>query len=463
MTSVSRSRLLIFGNIYFVVYTIFACVFYKERIFLDGSYYFFHVVQSENFRVEHQRFILIISQLLAWIGVKLHLPLWSVMMLNSINPVLYLWTLFILCAVVLNDKAAGWSLLLLSVCGIYFIYFCPMYEVWYGGGLLIFFGALLYREFYRTTFQLIALGITSITLLFSYPLMIAGFLFFIFFSPADKRWLPISAYITFIISVAVWLLWKLLFISDYESGKISYPLSQLGNTLKSNFGSPNDILSLLKFLFSVYGEEMIMFIGTVVALVLRRDLFKAVLLFIFVSGFILLVNITQSQPWLHSNYFERMYLLLIPICTLPFLREIYSPSRMKIFFEIAFFGIIFLRGFLIVQHSSFYTKRIKNIFELVSKAQQQGGSKFYVDPEHYPGNAAMNEWSFPIETLLFSSLNNNSQSIIISLKEDIEQPEVASKLNDKTFHLRLNEVMNEAMLNQHYFHMKDGPTKKLED
>src|SRR5678815_178669 len=89
-----RKSLILFGTSYFIAYLIAAILFYKERIFLDVSYYLFHVVQSENFRVEHQRFILIPSQALAWLGVKLHLSLQTVILLNSINPVLYLWVLF---------------------------------------------------------------------------------------------------------------------------------------------------------------------------------------------------------------------------------------------------------------------------------------------------------------------------------------------------------------------------------
>src|SRR5215471_14955501 len=90
-------RLLTCALVYFVIYIAGAVYFFKERIFLDGAYYFFYVVNDENFRIEHQRYILIASQLLALFGVKLHLSLNTVMLLNSLNPALYLALLFSLC------------------------------------------------------------------------------------------------------------------------------------------------------------------------------------------------------------------------------------------------------------------------------------------------------------------------------------------------------------------------------
>ena len=107
-------RFIIVAFLCFAAYFTGAILFRQERIFLDGSYYFFHVVQSENFWVEHQRFILIASQLLAWIGVQLNLSLETVLLLNSLNPVIYLLLIFIVCVFVFKDKAAGWAVLLLG-------------------------------------------------------------------------------------------------------------------------------------------------------------------------------------------------------------------------------------------------------------------------------------------------------------------------------------------------------------
>lgn len=464
MSAPHRKRLLVFSAVYFVVYFIGAAVYFKERVFLDGAYYFFHVVQSQHFHVEHQRFILAPSQLLAWLGVRLHLPLQVVLMLNSLNPVLYFLVLFAVCFYVLKDEAACWTLLFLGVCGVYFLYFVPMYEVWYGGLLLILFSSMMNRQFYQHPYQLAWLGLVVLTLLFSYPLMIVGFAFFSIYHFLEIRKVPFKVVVFFIVLVIGWLTWKTLFISDYENGKISYPFSRIGITLQENFTPVSNIKSLFIFLISVYTESMVMLLAVVVVLLLRKAFGKAVLILAFVGGYILMINSTHSFPWNHTNYFERMYLLLIPLCMLPFIREIYIPSRHKRVMEFLFVLVILYRGLLIELHAIVYSDRIERIEEFIEIAQQQGGSKFFVNADEYPGDRALNEWSFPMETILFSSMKPGMQTVAISLKSDLEAREVDTLLNGQSFHLRLNEVFDDDWLNQQYFHLQHGayvPLQKL--
>lgn len=464
MIAPHRKRLLAFSAVYFVVYFIGAAVYFKERIFLDGAYYFFHVVQSQQFHVEHQRFILVPSQLLTWLGVRLHLPLQLVLMLNSLNPVLYFLLLFGVCFYVLKDEAGCWTLLFLGVCGVYFLYFVPMYEVWYGALLLVIFSSMMNRQFYQYPYQLVWLGLVVLTLLFSYPLMIIGFLFFTLYHFLEIRKIPVRVAVFFIVLVFGWLTWKTLFISDYENGKISYPFSRIGITLQENFTPISNIKALFVFLFTVYTESMVMLLIVVVMLLLRKAYDKVFLILAFSGGYILLINITHNFPWNHTNYFERMYLLLIPLGMIPFLREIYIPSRHKRVMEILFVLIILYRGLLIELHAIVYSDRMERIEEFIEMAHQQGGSKFSVNADEYPGDRALNEWSFPMETILFSSMENGNQTVAISLKSDLEAREVDTLLNGQNFHLRLNEVFNDDWLNQQYFHLQHGsyvPLQKL--
>lgn len=461
MNSLYKRRLPIIGSFYFIAYFIAAITLYKERLFLDGAYYFFNVLQNNDFWVEHQRFILIPSQFLTWAGIQFQFPLQQLMLLNSINPVLYLFILFIVCLFLFKDEVAAWALLLLGVCGVYFLFFCPMYEVWYGAALLIVFSSMLHQKFYEEYWQLLILAGVCITLLFSYPLMIFGFLFFSSYHFADIKKVRWSVVAVIAVSILVWVLWKYFFISDYENGKISYPWSQMRNIVKENLGSLSNWVSLLKFLFSVYGEEMIAFLVVLGILCFRKNYLKAALTGCFVTGFILLINFTQNTPWIHSNYYERMYLLLVPLCLVPFLREVYASSKFKMIIELVLVGVIFFRGAQIMVHSSFYVDRIQSIEELVHVGQEQGGSKYFVEEKNYPGNTALNEWSFPMETLLFSSPEKKAKTITISLKSDLAIPEVAHYLNSSTFHLRLNEVMGDQTLNGMYFNLDHDSYREL--
>lgn len=452
---------LIVGNLYLLVYFFLALLFYKERIFLDGSYYFFHVVQGSTFHVEHQRFILAGSQLLALIGTRLHLSLNTVLLLNSVNPVLYLWFLFLLSIYWLRHEGIAYALLLSSVCGIYFIWFCPMYEPWYGCVLLIFFAGVLEKKFYFTAWQQIIFGILLIILLFSYPLIFVGILYFSISHFIKEGKIPRSIAVIYMLSFSLWIAWKYFFISGYETGKIGYPLSRVGTTLHENFASAGDFINLLSFLFRIYFEEMLLLVATLVYLFIRKEKLQALLLLAFASGFIILINLTQSRPWNHSNYFERMYLLLIPLCIVPFFLKAFPSVNRKFLVLLALIAVVILRLAQIVQHADYYSDHVHQVESLIEKAKQNSGSKFTVDFAKHSELSSLDEWSLPMEALIFSSLKNNQHTVTISWKADIENPDIAKQLNDEKFRLRLDEIYPDDWLNQRYFHLQHGSYKEL--
>jgi len=462
LTNNPLKRVLFFGNIYLLLYAALAVYFFKERIFLDGSYYFFHVVQHEGFHVEHQRFILAISQLLAVIGARLHFSLQAVMILNSLNPVFYLWIFFLLSIFWLKHEGIAWALLLSSVCGIYFIWFIPMYEVWYGGVLLIFFAGILERKFYSTVVHQIIFAALLITLLFSYPLIFIGVIYFSSSHFIRERKIPVRVGIIYLAAFSIWTVSKYFFISDYETGKIEYPISQMGNTLHQNFTSLADFKNLFGFLFGVYPEEMICIVITATFLFMKKEKLQAMLLLIVVAALILLINFTHEHPWIHSNYFERMYLLLIPLCIVPFLQNIFSPMKKKLWMELLLVVVVMFRIIQIMQHAKDYTTHVNEVESLVDRAKENSGSKFTVDFTKHPELSSLDEWSLPMEALIFSSLKNDHGSVTISWKADIENPGITKQLDDSKFRLRLDEIFPDDWLNQNYFHLEHGKYVEIE-
>ncbi len=336
-----------------------------------------------------------------------------------------------------------------------------MYEVWYGAALLIFFSSLINKRFYNTTWQLLGVAIASVTLLFSYPMMIVGLIFILLYHFLEIRKVPMKLAAILGIVCIFWLVWKILFLSEYETGKIGYPLSQITKIAKENFGSVTNIITLITFLIRIYTEEIIAFLIVTTMLIFRRKYELALLVGFFIGGFILLVNLTQNTPWHHSNYFERLYLLLVPMCLIPFLHEVYEPAYKKLIFEVIFVCIIFWRGIQIFHHSDYYSTRISQVEFFIDQANKMNGSKFFVDEQKYSGNSALNEWSFPMETLILSSLKRN-ESVTISLKSDIENIENSSRLMPDNFHLRLNEILKIEELNRNYFRLERGNYQNLD-
>ncbi|MFI5135725.1 MAG: hypothetical protein ACHQD9_07720 [Chitinophagales bacterium] len=461
MISSSLKRISLVGNLYLIVYAVFAAIFYKERIFLDGSYYFFWVAQNETFHIEHQRYILAASQLLAVIGTKLNVSLNTLLILNSLNPIIYLWILFLLSVYWLKHEGIAWCLLLSSVCGIYFIYFIPMYEVWYGCVLLIFFAGILEKKIYLTLQQQIIFALLLVTLLFSYPLIFIGVIYFSVAHFLKEKKMPRMIVAIYFFSFAVWLLWKYFFISDYEEGKIEYPLSEEGSILSQNFTSAGNIWQWIVFLFRIYSEEMIALIIAVAILFRRKEKLQAALLIATFVGFLLLISFFHVHPWTHTNYFERMYLLLIPLCLVPFFQNVYTQIKMKTAVALIAVALIFLRGNQIIAHASDYRTHVNELESLITKCNQEQGSKFTVDFSKHPELSSLDEWSLPMEALIFSSLNSNQHSVTISWKADVEIPDISKRLDENKFRLRLDEIYPDDWLNKKYFNLQPGNYSEL--
>lgn len=459
---VALKRVLWLGNAWMLLYTVAAIIFSRERIFLDGSYYFFHVVQSENFHIEHQRFILAVSQLLALTGVKLNLSLHAVLLLNSLNPVVYLWILFLFSVYWLKQEGIARALLLSGVCGIYFIYFIPMYEVWYGCVLLIFFAGVLEAKQYDTPWRLAVLALLLVTLLFSYPLIFIGVIYFSVSHFLKERKMPRTLMLIYASVFMVWLFWKYFFISDYETGKIEYPLSQEGTIVEQNFSHAGNLADWILFLFRIYTEETVALLITAFIFFRKKQTWQALWLLGIVTGYLLLIGFFHVQPWKHSNYFERMYLLLIPLSFVPFFLNIRFGTLAKILVDVLVILILCWRGFQITDHAQEYRKHVSEIQELISRAQHTGGSKFIVDFSKHPELVSLDEWSLPMETLIFSSLNNNSRTVTVSWKADIENPLIARRINEQSFRLRLDEVYPDDWLNEKYFRLNEGIYRELE-
>ena len=258
-----------------------------------------------------------------------------------------------------------------------------------------------------------------------------------------------------------WFLWKYFFLSDYETGKIEYPATQIGHTLAQNFDSLSHLKDLVGFFFGVYPEEMIAGLVVLIFLLRKKNELQAVLLFVSVLVLILLIAFTQEQPWRHSYYFERMYLLLIPLSFASFAMFVFPSLKYRFWIESVFVLILILRFSSIMNHSTDYSSHIARIKSLISKAKQQEGSKFTVDYSVHPELASLDEWSLPMETLIFSSLENHDHSVTVSWKADVANPAIASKLNNSTFRLRLDEIFPDDWLNANYFHLKHGDYKEL--
>lgn len=442
--------------LFFVGITIFAVAFANERFQADGAHYLLHVVQSENFRVEHQRYILIFSQFLPWAGVQMGLSLNTIILFNSLNPVLWWLLLFVYATRFLRDRHAAIGIILTQVLGVLHIQFTPMYEIWYGIPLVILLYSHLKNNRISRPIDLILFYAIFITALFAHPLLPVAVAFIFLYDIAEKRKLNYRLLIVLAVLTAGWYITKKLMLTEYESGKMSL-LGAEGNSSVHQLMEPGYYWSLLKYFITWYTMPVVIFLWTGTFLFLRKMKWQLFLLIAFFASHIFLINYTHVNMIVQSPYFERMYLPLVPIVLVPFLFTLCRELEMRqSFIILALLVVIGWRMGRFIDAGKDYKQRTELTMQLIHTAQKMQGSKFVIHPDDFRSCFPWADWSFPMETLIRSAASPPYHRVTIISEEDLAENNNREKLDTDEFLFRRWEIMKDADLNQEYFHLTAG-------
>lgn len=443
-------------TLFFIGITIFAVAFANERFQADGAHYLLHVVQSENFRVEHQRYILIFSQFLPWAGVQLGLSLNTIIVLNSLNPVLWWLLLFLYASQFLRDRPAAVGIILTQVLGVLHIQFTPMYEIWYGVPLVILLYSHIRSNRTSRPVDLVLFLALFVTTLFAHPLLPIAAAFIIVYDIAERKRPNYRLLIPVAVVTAGWYITKKLMLTEYESGKLSL-LGAEWNSAPDQLLHPGYHWGLFKYFITWYTIPVAIFMWTGVFLFLRKMKWQLFLLIAFFAGHILLVNFTHENMSVQSPYFERMYLPLIPIVLVPFLFTLCREMEMRQSFAI--FALLLVIGWRIgrfIDIGKEYKHRSELAMQLIHTAQKMQGSKFVIHPDDFKSCFSWVDWSFPMETLIRSAASPPYQRVTIISEEDLAENDNREKLDADEFLFRRWEIMKDRDLNQKYFHLTAG-------
>ncbi|TND09444.1 MAG: hypothetical protein FD123_1250 [Bacteroidetes bacterium] len=443
-------------HLYFLVTAIMAVIFFRERIAADAAYYLLQVVDSENFRIEHQRFILGASQALPLLGVKIGLSLKAVMILNSLNPVIFFYGLFLYAVFFLRDKTAGVALILVQTLGVLHMYFCPMYEIWYGTALLVLIYSHLRQNRHRRWLDIVLLLLLMITALFSHPLVFIPLLFLILFDAFEKWWVIWRQLLLYALLFCGWYIAKKMLLTDYETGKMS--LLNIGeNKSYENLFHFSYLWMLAKYLMTYYTVPLLLFLFTVSFCIVRKTWIRASLLTAFFFGIIVLINVTHESGSFQTLYFERMYMPLVTIALLPFMYDIFTQLTLRnITGGILVALIVCWRLWLFVDTGKTYTADAALKTKLINTAQQEGGSKFMMADADFAACFKYADWSLPMETLLCSALDGKDKCVTIVTREDLDSENNRQKLNETNFLFRRWDLRMNEEVNPEYFLVKPG-------
>lgn len=448
-------------RIFFAVMTVFAVVFAYERFQADGAHYLLHVVQSESFRVEHQRFILIASQVLPWLGAQTGLPMEAIIVLNSINPVVWWLLLFLYATYFLRDRKAGVAIILTHVLGVLHIQFTPMYEIWYGVPLVILLYAHLYNSRVSKPLELILFFAILITTLFAHPLLPIPVAFVFLYHTIEQKKINWKIIIPVALVAAGWYITKKLMLTEYEAGKMAMAGAEWNDSPKhllqiSYYGK------LTVFFLTWYLVPSLLMLWLIVFFLLRKMRVQLLLTCGFFFGHILLINYTHENYWELTPYFERMYLPLIPIVLIPFVFTLCRELEMRPKYVVmALFLIIGWRLARFTDTGMMYKQRTQLAMQMIERAQQQPGNKFQMALSDEQGAYAWTDWSFCMETLIRSSATASHKTISIVRSDDLDENDNRNKLQEDEFLFRRWDVMKDKDLNQEYFYLESGKYQQL--
>lgn len=447
----------------FILLGLLAVFLFRERLYTDSGYYIFKAVNSRFFWIEHDRYVLAISQLLPLIGVWSGLSLKPILIMYSVGHVLFFYLLFLFVYFGLDDRRSGLLLILVQTVGILQSFFTPQFELYYGIGLLIAFYSI-FRQNIGGWFAIILMVVFEILALTSHPLVFGLFVFLLLFDIRKSEPHDWKIYLLLILVFGSVLYFKFTTFSEYEQGKVNWQFDYTNNKQYINLQSTAYLVKLGLFLLRYYSEVILLWIIGILMLLRYGSFLKAMLVLFAFAGYVALVN-TGYQGIEYSRYMEQVYFPLVPLALIPVIYSYPRTARpgLNNFVFLLLAGLIIYRLVAIYNCSKPFMRRTQQMENMIASARQIGGSKFIANENQFKRSYSMINWSYPIESILLSACQGKDSTITIAPQSDINFQQNFMQLRNYRFLLRMWEIYNDTYLSYDYFVLKPGNYKPLCD
>ncbi|HRO42519.1 MAG TPA: hypothetical protein PL009_06775 [Flavipsychrobacter sp.] len=296
--------------IFLLILTVFATVFYKERIiFTDTVGCIMDMLKKDSLNVTTNRYISIFGELLPFASYKLNSSLRLIVFLYSLNLILIPVLLALLSVYWFKETRTAWSILLFYTIMSARLFYFPISEFQCGLCFLLFYIGLYEYSLKKnsrlnaTVFWLLSLFFIP-TVVFSHPLSIlvlGAWLIFQFF--ISKKSIVKPLFIVLIAALS-YLVKKAFFEVPYDSEKAktmenfkTFSMAHLDDTLANQF---------YKALRDDYFLVPLLIVLSIVALIRMKHYISAILLPSIILAFWLLVTVSfKNEPYWY--YSEHMY------------------------------------------------------------------------------------------------------------------------------------------------------------
>lgn len=446
----------ILAHLYFLTLIIFSIVYYKQRvIYIDSAAQIFEIINNETFAIYVKRYSMFISQLFPILMIKIGLPLKSIIIAYSVSFILIAYFSFWLSFNKLKNK---FSIIIfpLIIIGIRLTFFHAISETFQALAFsTILFAFIYYIDEKKFAKKYLFVGIFIFLIFLNMFIHLVTFftiLFILGFYLVDrKKWKKLEIYLYIGLVLIIFSL-KTILVAQVSSSHDSQFINELQNfkEIILNFWTTYTFkFPFLRFR-KIYFIPFLMLCIVIYFYLKQKEYLKLIYVLAFISVFYL-VSVIVYHKGDSDIGMERTFLPLVFFIIIPF-SQIVINNKSKVldyaFFSIIAFSLLF--SFIgISKTQKILKKRTDYIYTLTEINKNK---KTVLESDFANTDILKTTWGLGIESLLLSSIDNNSNTIFYNF--DSTKVEIENS-NNIFFCVPWDVRWQQNSLNKKYFNLPD--------
>lgn len=404
------------GHIALLALLFLSVWFAEERVLLiDSAYQLFHDINSGGILINDNRFTMVLSQLVPWLMIRLHVPLRWLIVAYSAGFVLIAYACYIAAAHILKNRGAA-VVMLFTLMGMRATFFHCISETFQ----LMFFAPLLYAlvcSESQSAVRWIALVLTTAAAFFIHPVAAFFIVFIVIFRCISRRRFEWPVAVTVLLFGACIAVKMLLGQSGHDQS-----FMPTGETVKyalGHFFSLNSIGFFYAHFIDLYLFPTLLWIVTLVGYVRSRNWWKLAFVGLFVLGFFVMSVVVY---WKGDGPIgmERTYLPLYFFIGLAFVEDELPRFSMwqRFTFFVLFVALLGLSVASIAHRAQPYANRLVEIGRIAAQARDEGQRKLIITRSTAEAVFPVNIWGLALESMLYTARDGADQTVTIYMEED---------------------------------------------
>lgn len=450
---------LVIASVILLYLLAFAWRFADERLYADSGYYLIRSINEGAFRIEHGRWVLAFAEWLPLLGSKLGAGMPAIILLHSLGNVVFLLLSSSFALFLLKDRRA-----VLLLCASHFIglthgLFCPVFELYYGVGLIILLHATLSHAELNGYIKLALSSLLLLLALSSHPmawLLLAGTIALL--DHRDRR----AFFIPMLLITAAFAIVRWHGMSVYEAAQLGFA-KRLVSFAPLRLFTPAALSEQALRVIQHYPD--ILALTALCCIVLWRESQRRTLL-LLTAGLLLLYVLTAIYlpEAAHDRYREQVDFGFTAWVLLVLFARVWPVQRWRVPVLVL---LVLCVGFRVTEAervAPFYAKRTQWHRDLIATARTHGLQKAIIDPQGIAFGTVDDRvapyWSTGVETLLLSAKEGPEATVSIITTDDAGCSGVAENLDQVV--LRCWDVFDESWLDPRWFRLPRGSYEPME-